>query len=238
MRNKSNRLSCVSGLGLGVMGLLTFHSAAADELMLEPSAVLLDRPAMVTAEQWGSEPQPIPDERLHTPEFVTVHHAGVTWQAGSDPAAKVLGLQKYGQNEKDWPDLPYHFLIAPDGTIFEGRPTEYEPETNTNYDVTGHVGIQLYGNFEEQRVSPAQMESLVQLTAWLLQEFELSTDTIGGHNDRPGAETSCPGRDLARYLHDGSLVGWVEATLAGEDVSIDLGDPLADGPTQMIPDAE
>lgn len=208
----------------------------ADDAPLEPG--MLVRPATVSAEEWGSTPQAIPEDRRHVPKFVTIHHAGVVWKAGSDGAAKVRGLQAFGQREKDWPDLPYHFLITPDGTIYEGRPTEYEPETNTSYDVTGHLGVQLYGNFEEQRVSPAQMDALVRLTAWLLQEFELKSDSIGGHDDQPGANTVCPGRDLARYLHDGSFVSWVESVQAGEALGIDLGAPLADGPTEMIPDAE
>lgn len=235
---KLSRIFILVGGGLLATAISICPSVA--EQAVEPTGQLqtVDRPETVTAEEWGSTPQPIPEERRHVPEFVTIHHAGVLWNAGSDGAAKVRGLQGFGQREKDWPDLPYHYLITPDGTIYEGRPTEYEPETNTSYDVTGHLGIQLYGNFEEQRVSPAQMDSLVRLTAWLLQDFDLESDVIGGHDDRPGAETVCPGRDLVRYLHDGSFVSWVESVQAGEAVDIDLGAPLEDGPTEMIPDAE
>ncbi|MEM7624035.1 MAG: peptidoglycan recognition family protein [Planctomycetota bacterium] len=192
------------------------------------------RPAVVSAEAWGSTPQPLGDDRRHVPRYVTIHHAGVTWADG-DAAKKVKALQTWGQNEKGWPDLPYHFLIAPNGTVFEGRPMAYEPETNTSYDVHGHLGVQLYGNFEEQRVSTAQMTALVNLTAWLLDKHGFTIDAIGGHRDRLGADTSCPGRDLARYLDDGSFAAWVEATRRGEEPAIELGPPLPDGPTEMIP---
>ena len=192
-------------------------------------------PEIVSAEAWGSQPQPIPEERRHTPEFVTIHHAGTLWAAGGDAEAKARGLQAFGQNEKGWPDLPYHYLIAPDGTIYAGRPVAYEPETNTSYDVRGHIGIQLWGNFEEQRASQPQLASLVHLTAWLLQEHELDLDTVGGHLDR--AQTACPGRDLQRYLESGQLNDWVRAYRGGESPEIRLAPPLEEGPTEIIPDA-
>src|SRR5687768_15924728 len=86
-------------------------------------------PPVIPASEWGSKPHPIPAERKHTPTFITVHHAGVVWKAGDDPVKKLQALQAYGQREKNWPDLPYHYLIAPDGRIFAGRPVVYEPET-------------------------------------------------------------------------------------------------------------
>lgn len=238
MQKKLNGVMILLCFGFFAVGIVTcpLNAAEPDDTPTEPGTVA--RPVTVSAEEWGSTPQPIPEERRHVPEFVTIHHAGVLWKAGDEGAAKLRGLQAFGQREKGWPDLPYHYLITPDGTIYEGRPIEYEPETNTSYDVTGHLGVQLYGNFEEQRVSPAQMESLVRLTAWLLEEFNIDPETIGGHNDRPGVVTVCPGRDLARYLDDGSLMSWVESVRWGNELNIELGAPLEGGPTEMIPDAE
>ena len=197
------------------------------------------KPAMVTAEQWGSDPLPIPENRKHVPKYITLHHAGVEWKAGSDPYEKIRNLQAWGKKSvedggKGWPDLPYHFLIAPDGTIFEGRPVAYEPETNTSYDVNGHIGIQLYGNFETQRVSPQQVESAVHLAAWLAQEYSVPDDLIRGHRD-VAPSTDCPGADFYRYIEDGQFIGWVHELRAGESPDIDLGPPLEDGPTVMIP---
>ena len=199
----------------------------------------VDRPRVVSAKEWGSDPLPIPDERKHEPKYITVHHAGVTWKAGSDPYEKIRNLQAWGKKSvedggKDWPDLPYHYLIAPDGRIFEGRPVTYEPETNTSYDVRNHIGIQVWGNFQEQRVSPQQMASLVHLVAWLAQEHEVSSDLIRGHRD-VAEGTTCPGADLYRYIEDGQFLAWVDQTRAGEQPEIDLGPALEDGPTEMIP---
>src|SRR3954465_2266293 len=88
----------------------------------------------VTREDWGSKPDPIPANRKHTPKWITIHHAGVLWTNSQDPADFVRNMQSWGKRRPEgekpprnpyWPALPYHFLIAPDGRIFEGRPVEY-----------------------------------------------------------------------------------------------------------------
>ena len=187
----------------------------------------------MAAAEWGSAPQAIPESRKHVPKFITVHHAGVVWKAGDDPVKKLKGLQAWGQKEKKWPDLPYHFLIAPDGRIFEGRPVIYEPETNTSYKVGGHIGVELWGNFEVQRPSREQIESLVRLTAWLASEYKIETKDIGGHKDR--AQTDCPGRDLYRYFQDRQFLKWVKGAMEGKDVKVEPGPALEKGPTEEIP---
>jgi hypothetical protein len=207
-------------------------------------------PPIVTREQWGSRPQPIPDARRHTPAFITLHHAGVDWRAGTDPAAFVRNLQAWGQRRArenadlppaqrrpgvtDWPDIPYHYLIAPDGRIFEARPTGYEPESNTTYDLRGHLGVELMGNFQTQRPTVAQLRSTVALVAWLCQEHHIAADQIAGHKDRARGQTSCPGRDFDRYLVDGQFVAWVRRTLAGEVPDVRPGPPLPGGPTVPV----
>ena len=113
------------------------------------------RPAIVSAAEWGSKPQPIPAARKHTPKFVTIHHAGVLWKAQVTPDVFVRNMQSWGQQEKGWPDLPYHFLIAPDGTMYEGRPLAFEPESNTKYPLAGNIGVEMMGNFEEPASRPA-----------------------------------------------------------------------------------
>src|SRR5688572_17554839 len=118
-----------------LMILLAVLSLAAIGCASKPIAKPIEKPQLVTRQQWGSQPQQIPDSRKHTPKYITIHHAGVVWKTGNDPAAFVKNMQSWGQRDKGWPDLPYHFLIAPDGRIFEARRLEYEPESNTRYDL-------------------------------------------------------------------------------------------------------
>ncbi len=201
------------------------------------------KPAIVTKAEWGSHAAPIPEARRHTPSWVTIHHAGTFFKAGSDPADFVRRMQAWGQKRPQleqpprntyWPDLPYHFMIAPDGRIFEGRDVAYEPETNTRYPVAGNLGVELMGDFEQQRPSPAQLRSCVALTAWLCQTHRIDLDHVRGHGDVAQGQTNCPGADFKRYLLDGQLRGWVQETLAGRVPAIAPGPPLPDGPVKLI----
>jgi hypothetical protein len=225
MRNALSALSIV----------LLFTACASAQATTKPSASKVEKPSIVTAKEWGSKPQPIDDSHKHTPQRITIHHAGVFWKGTQEPVNTVRGLQAYGQKEKNWPDLPYHFLIAPDGTIFEGRSLAYEPQSNTNYPLQGHVGVELMGNFEEQRVSPQQLKSLVALTAYLCDSLSIAPKEIAGHKDRAEKQTVCPGKDLYRYIEGGQIRGWVEKTLNGAKPDIAPLDALPGGPTDEIP---
>src|SRR5215213_1857727 len=200
----------------------------------------------VPRDQWGSKPDAIPAARKHTPKWVTLHHAGVLWTNTKDPAQFVRNMQTWGKQRPEvekpprntyWPDLPYHFLIAPDGRIFEGRPVEYEPESNTAYSLAGNLGVELMGDFNRQRPSKAQIESAVRLTAWLAQQHHIDLDHVRTHRDAAPGQTTCPGRDFYRYMLDGQFKKWVKAVLEGGELKIEPGPPLPaepPGPTEVI----
>lgn len=189
---------------------------------------------IVTREEWGSRPEPIPESRKQVPKFFTIHHAGSFWKPGTDPLMAMQGLQKYSQRDKSWPDVPYHYLIAPDGRVFEGRDWHYQPESNTKYDLNGVLNIELFGNFEEQRVSIEQLRSLVLLIAKLSKDLNVDPATIRGHRDAAEGQTVCPGKDFYRYIHDGLIRKWVEEEIAGKEADVKELDALPDGPTTRI----
>lgn len=198
-------------------------------------------PNFVTCEEWHSTPDRIPDSKKQTPSWITIHHAGELWKAGTDPVKFLQNMQAWGkkrpQLEKPprntyWPDLPYHFLVSPDGRIFEGRPTQYEPESNTKIPLAGNLAIEVMGDFDKQRPSVAQLASLTRLVAWLMQEHKIALDRVRTHKD--AVPTACPGRDLYRYFQDGSFKRWVSEVLAGKQLVIEPGPALKDGPTTQV----
>jgi hypothetical protein len=189
---------------------------------------------IVTREEWGSKPQKIDDAKRHVPKLITIHHEGVPWKVGTDNAAKLRNVQSWGQREKNWPDLPYHYIIAPDGIVYEGRDWHYQPESNTKYSLEGVLNIELLGNFEEQRVDARQLDSLVKLIAKLCTDLKLDPATIRGHKDAAPGQTDCPGKDFHRYITNGSIRKWVEESLAGKSPEIKELDPLEGGPTTQI----
>ncbi|HSK20681.1 MAG TPA: family 10 glycosylhydrolase [Longimicrobiales bacterium] len=152
----------------------------------------------------------IPHEITH----VTLHHTGSVQplRPEDDPVQKLRGLQSWGASDRNWWDVPYHFLIDLDGRVYEGRDWRYMGETNTTYDPRGHFLISVIGNYGLQEETPAQVEAIADLMAWAIARFDLPLDRIGGHYDY--ADTTCPGEHLKQYLEDGTLRRMVERRLA------------------------
>jgi hypothetical protein len=141
----------------------------------------------------------------HGITHVTLHHTGSPepLRPEEDPTAKLRGLQSWGAAERNWWDVPYHYLLDLRGRIYEGRDWHYMGETNTSYDPAGHFLISIIGNYERQEPTPAQLASIADLMAWALAEFDLPLDRLGGHYHY--ASTGCPGKHLKKYLEDGTL---------------------------------
>ncbi len=167
---------------------------------------------IITREMWGWKPE-TGTHPTHTISFITIHHGGEDFPPDKDPVEYLRHLQEWSRQEKKWMDIPYHYMIDLKGNIYETRPIEYPGDTNTEYDPTGHALICVMGNYENQIVSSGQLQSLIRLTAYLAARYHVPVEKIRGHKDY--AETLCPGKDLYRYLQDGTIQRGVSALLNG-----------------------
>ncbi len=158
---------------------------------------------MVTRADWGWVPltDTIP---THEIKYITIHHGGEDFPEDKDVIKYLIGLQSWSRSDKDWIDNPYHYMIDLRGKIYEARPIDYPGDTNTDYDVRGHALICVMGNYENQKLSETQFEQLALLTATLADQYGVTNDLIKSHKDY--TETLCPGKDIYRYLEDGSLI--------------------------------
>jgi hypothetical protein len=149
----------------------------------------------------------------HRIERITLHHTGSAepLRPTDDPARVLRNLQAWGARDRNWWDVPYHYLIDLHGRVYEGRDWRFMGETNTAYDPAGHFLISVMGNYELQEPTRAQLEAIAELMAWAMTHFGLGGDAIGGHYHYAG--TACPGRHLRRYLEDGTLRRMAEARL-------------------------
>jgi hypothetical protein len=145
------------------------------------------------------------DYAQHKPVRITVHHEGTILKASDDAAKKIKAIQRWGMGpEKKWADIPYHFLIAPDGKVYEGRSVFTVGETSTEYDPTGHLLICCLGNLEKDSVPPAQLKALVQMIAYSSAKYNIPLDSLATHKDY-SAQTTCPGKYLSHYFENGYI---------------------------------
>ncbi|MCC6546891.1 N-acetylmuramoyl-L-alanine amidase [Candidatus Sumerlaeota bacterium] len=147
-----------------------------------------------------------PSDRLrvkHTINKLTLHHSATPHKEGDVLATKLKNQQKWGETDRNWFDVPYHFFVDLDGTAYQARDYRYAGDTNTAYDTRGHLLINCYGNYEEAEPNEKQLETIANLMAWGAMEFKIDPIKIFGHKDLAG--TSCPGKNLYKYIQDGSL---------------------------------
>lgn len=157
---------------------------------------------VTSREAWGWEEGPVLKDTQQV-EYVTIHHGGTIFKQKDDMAAYMRNFQQWCRDDMGWMDNPYHYMIDFNGQILEGRKLAYPGDTNTEYDPTGHALICVLGNFEEQEVTDAQLESLTKLSAALATFYEVPIEKIQSHKDY--TETLCPGEDLYNYLEDGTI---------------------------------
>ena len=165
---------------------------------------------VVKRNQWGWKPLQRTIKQ-HTIKYITLHHGGVKFTKDEDPVKYIQHLQDWSRAKKNWIDIPYHFMIDLDGTIYETRPINYPGDTNTSYNPEGHALICVMGNYEVQKINKKQLRSVVKLSAFLAKKYGVSADKIKGHKDY--AETLCPGKDFYKYIADGTIKNRVEAIL-------------------------
>ena len=177
--------------------------ASTQDIVTEETTEMRLYPGIIPRMAWNaSEPRPFPS---HTPVRITIHHEGTKLEAKDDAARKIKNIQTWGMGpDRNWADIPYHFLIAPDGKIYEGRNVNTVGETATEYDPTGHLLICCLGNLETQPLPEAQLNSLIRLVAYSSVKYEIILDSLASHKDYSN-QTNCPGKNLYPYVQDGTI---------------------------------
>lgn len=192
----------------------------------EPTNERIDKPDSEVEESCGA-PKAIGQEvwraglaaPSYTRSFTKVSHLVVHHSATSnslkDYTNVVRNIYLLHTEGNGWSDVGYNYLIAPDGTIFEGR----DPGSGDQDDVlgahfcgsnTGTMGVCLLGEYGSAKPSEAMMDALQQLLAWKASKDELDPlaafyhpansqlGVIAGHRD--GCSTECPGDNVYALL--------------------------------------
>ncbi len=174
------------------------------------SCAVNDRLHITRRAEWGSQPV-IEDSLEHAIRYITIHHGGVEVSPDEDPQQYLQNLQVWSRKEKNWSDIPYHYLIDLQGGIYEGRPVRIPGDTNTDYDPRGHLLISVIGNYEVQEFNMDQYNALAGLLVHFCTIYQLDPAVIKAHRDY--TQTACPGKNIYRYLENGRLISDVRYML-------------------------
>jgi hypothetical protein len=186
--------------------LITNQIQNNNQAIKKESSSQLSRPAIVSRQDWNAK-KTQGTAKEHSIRFITIHHTASALNQNLSIEKKLQSLQAFSQSESRlasgkmklaWFDVPYHYYIAVDGKIAEGREIKFVGDTNTDYDPTEHALVVLEGNFETEQPSVEQQKSLQILVAWLSAHYKVQTSEIKAHNDY--TSTACPGKNLKKLL--------------------------------------
>lgn len=132
-------------------------------------------------------------EPLGTPWRITVHHSGEPGDAKGEPKELLRTFERAHQG-RGWACIGYHFIIARDGRVFEGRPIRFQGAHAGGDNNEGNIGICLIGDYDIGQVPRAQREALTDVLDRLTRVYRVSRSNVYGH--RNFKTTDCPGRYL------------------------------------------
>jgi hypothetical protein len=135
-------------------------------------------------------------------DVVHLHH---TWR----PAHKdytghdtIVAMWRFHTGEQGWRDIAQHLSIAPDGTLWTGRPWDWPPASASGHNGNNTAGpfmIETIGNFDagQDPFEGDQREAVLDTVAHLLLHFKLTPAALRFHRDMTD-QKSCPGTSLDR----------------------------------------
>lgn len=96
---------------------------------------------------------------------------------------------------KGWPGIPYHYSIAPSGSVYKlnriGDYTWHAKGGNYN-----SIGIMLMGNFEKNSITEKHWSCFVELCR-LINKLMPQVIKVVGHRNVRGSATLCPGKYIS-----------------------------------------
>ena len=128
-------------------------------------------------------------------KYIIIHHSAT--EEGNSLAFHM------SHKGKGWDSIGYHFVIDNGSSSKKDGQIETTPRWLKQLDGahckagnmnTKAIGICLVGNFDKERVTTKQMESLVYLVTTLKRYYRIPSRNILRHGEVRGATTHCPGK--------------------------------------------
>lgn len=102
---------------------------------------------------------------------IIVHHTA--WDY-TDPYESIREIYKFHTLNRKWWDTWYNFLIAADGTIFEGRAGwETAVWAHTKRNNIWNIWISLMWDYNHENIPQKQLESLEKLMIYLIEKYHI-----------------------------------------------------------------
>jgi len=164
---------------------------------------------------------------------VILHH---TWSPTASQyrgIQTIKGIHNYHVNERGWSDIGYHYLVAPNGAIWLGRPLSRDGGHVLGRN-SGTIGVSLILNGDVELPKDAQIAAVAALLGSLFSRFGIraAENFIPGKRGfhRHYADKSCPGTLITESM----VLGWLLPSVDGHDAEDDDGPDVAEWAAESV----
>ena len=160
---------------------------------------------ILNRDRWKAK-APVVARLTRTPrpyDRITVHHSAehssdLGRQSSSEVADILRRIQRFQMRDRGFGDIGYHFLIDPQGRIWQGRTMDWQGAHSNGDNNIANIGICLLGNYDVERPSDKSLRAMEKLIGALGQRHRIPRSRVYGHDHWKATE--CPGTHLSRWL--------------------------------------
>lgn len=164
---------------------------------------------VIPKKDWGGALSRGPLQIQH-PSKITFHHQGpepgfenihqISCYEGN---ATIRKIQKQHMIDLGLADIKYHYVIDPEGKVFEGRPPHCLGK-HVNKNNRDNIGVLVIGNFKVEQPTAFQIASIKNLCVYISFLFPNINlpKCIFGHRDFDIDMETCPGDNLYNIISD------------------------------------
>lgn len=150
-----------------------------------------------TRKEWGAK-ESLKAYKKHQPYRITIHHAYVPTIALFQGDSTIKDIQNYHIKVRQFIDIAYHYIIAPNDIVYECRPVDvYGAHVKGNN--FGNIGIMFVGDFDKEDVPESMFNICIELCTQLSKKYYMEIEDIKGHRDYT-LDKTCPGENLYKML--------------------------------------
>jgi hypothetical protein len=140
---------------------------------------------------------------------ITVHHDAIVstdLRSSSDVARRIESIRR-SHVQKGWADIGYHYLVDPQGKVWEGRSLAKQG-AHVEHNNENNMGIVVLGNFDVHAPTMAATVGVERFVAGQMQRYNVPISRVYTHRELKS--TACPGSRLQRFMvasrgHGGGL---------------------------------
>lgn len=140
---------------------------------------------------------------------ITIHHEGWTpvwFDDVANTSQRLESIRRSHLKRLRAGDIGYHFVIDRAGRVWQGRDLTHQGAHVRDHNAH-NIGVMVLGNFDLQRPTERQANSLCNVLSNLMRQHRVSVDRIHTHQELN--VTSCPGKALQSHTvalrHSGRL---------------------------------